>query len=236
MNLVISVKRNLKIFIRSLGFKIKTKQNSGDKWVNVTNAIAHNSLDKMNEFYQDDRLLIDYICEERIEFYKAVVELIKSRMDTLDNKKIADIGCGTGHLLYYLQKEFKFQKATGFDYSPEAIKVAKNLFPAFDFYEFDIYQSHEQRFDVLLCTEVLEHLLYPSRAFSNLLSMLKENGVLLITVPNGRTDTFGGHINFWSPESWKVFIDTSNEGHLSETGPIAKTEDNYAIIYKSQKR
>ena len=31
----------------------------------------------------------------------------------------------------------------------------------------------------------------------------------MITVPNGRIDTFEGHINFWSPESWKVFIESN---------------------------
>ena len=37
-------------------------------------------------------------------------------------------------------------------------------------------------------------------------NMLNEDGVLILSVPNGRNDNFIGHINFWSPESWGIYL------------------------------
>jgi 2-polyprenyl-3-methyl-5-hydroxy-6-metoxy-1,4-benzoquinol methylase len=90
-----------------------------------------------------------------------------------------------------------------------------------------------EKYDFVLCTEVLEHLLHPEIALNNIMNMLEENGKALITVPNGRTDTFGGHINFWSPESWNVFIKKNSAGFYSETGLIHNNSANYAILTKS---
>lgn len=83
---------------------------------------------------------------------------------------------------------------------------------------------------MLFCTEVLEHLLFPDKALKNILKMIANNGTLLVTVPNGRTDTYKGHINFWSPESWKVFIETNCEGFSYDIGLTKDSGDNYAII------
>ena len=67
----------------------------------------------------------------------------------------------------------------------------------------------DYKFDIVFCTEVLEHLLYPHIALQNIIHLSQDSGVIMITVPNGRIDTFEGHINFWSPESWKVFIESN---------------------------
>ena len=163
-----------------------------------------------------------------------MVALIKRKIKFSESQTIADVGCGTGHLLHYLREQAEFGKATGFDFSPEAIKIAKGLFPSFDFYEFDIYTVKDQKFDTVLCTEVIEHLLYPDVAVSNLLTMVKPGGSLLLTVPNGRTDTFEGHINFWSPESWEVFVTKSASGNRIETGTIQKDSVNFALIINSR--
>jgi len=61
--------------------------------------------------------------------------------------------------------------------------------------------------------------------------MVKDKGILLITVPNGRNDTFAGHINFWSPESWDVFIEENSGGLEFSTGKVESTL-LYAVIYK----
>src|SRR5688572_5064263 len=232
MKILKPVKRIVLGLFDTLGYSITKKSRIDSKWINVTNAIEHNSKDQMDKFYSDDETLMNYFDRERIEFYKEIVNLAKDRDIFSGVQSIVDAGCGTGHLLHYLQQEFGFQRATGLEYSPEAIKVAKKKFPHFDFYEFDIYKSWNQKFDLILCTEVLEHLLYPDDALGNLFSMMKDNGRLLITVPNGRFDTFGGHINFWSPESWEVFIRKNSKNFYCETGLIHGNSANYALIKK----
>ena len=75
--------------------------------------------------------------------------------------------------------------------------------PKASFFKHDIYNNLNLHFDLLVCMETLEHLNYPERALGNLLNA---SNVVILTVPDGRKDSFRGHINFWSMESWKIFI------------------------------
>ena len=122
---------------------------------------------------------------------------------------LVGIGCGTGHLLL---EAYKSRKIVGLGYSTEALSRAKHLLPKGEFYQYDIYKPFTEQFDLVFCTEVLEHLLEPRKAMKNIVSMIKPGGVALITVPEGRADTFLGHINSWSPGSWKVFVKDSAFG------------------------
>ncbi len=87
--------------------------------------------------------------------------------------------------------------------------------------------------------DVLEHLLYPDRALRHLMDMVAPEGTLMLAVPNGRYDHFAGHINFWSPESWRVFLEVNSPGWQIETGVtgngrLAGTQHvNYAILRRA---
>lgn len=86
--------------------------------------------------------------------------------------------------------------------------------------------------------EVLEHLEYPDRALQTLTGALRPGGTLLLTVPQGRIDRSRYHINFWSPESWKLFIEAQIGGIGEvETGTFAKLgstvhRNNFAVLHK----
>jgi hypothetical protein len=57
----------------------------------------------------------------------------------------------------------------------------------------------------------ISHINKPDIAIHNLVDSLKKNGILYITVPDGRRDNFKGHIHFWSIESFKLLIDKNIE-------------------------
>ncbi|MCF6241394.1 MAG: class I SAM-dependent methyltransferase, partial [Bacteroidales bacterium] len=117
----------------------------------------------------------------------------------------------------------------GYDASNVAVEIAKKHLPNGVFKEFDIYKPSDENFDVLFCMEVLEHLLYPEKAMKNIIGRMHEDSVLLLTVPNGRKDSWLGHINFWSPESWNIFIELNSNGFPFKTGELSDTA-LYAII------
>lgn len=194
----------------------------------VIDPINHNSLKEMDKFYSNPKIVEKYVDSERISFYNLVINLLIDKGITIDHKNIVDVGCGTGHLLKLISEKFENATLVGFEYSNSAIEIAKKICPKAAFFQFDIYENFQQKFDIILCTEVLEHLLYPNKALETCLQMIKNEGTLLITVPNGREDTYLGHINFWSPESWKIFIETSCKDFQLETGIIKNA--NYAII------
>ena len=47
-----------------------------------------------------------------------------------------------------------------------------------------IYRSADSSFDVVVCSEVLEHLLMPHLAAAQALRVLRDNGRMIVTVPN----------------------------------------------------
>lgn len=53
--------------------------------------------------------------------------------------------------------------------------------------EFSAEKFPEKNFDILICAEVLEHLVDPRTVLPKLLTLLKENAVVLISLPNENT-------------------------------------------------
>ena len=211
---------------------ISNKNYSTAQGLFVKDAFSHNTKERINEFYSDPNIIEKYISPGRIAFYHAIINLCIHKKVLFSRKEIADVGCGTGHLLKFINDKFNDIKVTGLEYSDAAINVAKKICPKALFYSFDIYKGFSQQFDVVFCIEVLEHLLYPEIALKNCLKMINKKGTLIITVPNGRKDVFLGHINFWSPESWRILIDTNCKGLLYSTG-LTENGENYAIIQKN---
>lgn len=201
----------------------------------IRDPISHNTLERLNEFYSDPKIVRKYISPERVAFYHSIIRLCSNKGMTFTKKSIADVGCGTGHLLKFISEDSNDVTLTGFEYSDEAIKMAKTVSPKATFFKFDIYQGTSQQFDVVFCVECFEHLLYPNKALKNCQKMIRKRGTLMITVPNGRRDTFLGHINFWSPESWKVFVETNCEGLRLDIG-LTGSGANYAIIQRENEK
>lgn len=162
----------------------------------------NNSRDAVDAFFSDANQVSDYLTTDRIAFYDDVAALLRSRIG-VEGRDVADVGCGTGHLLAKLHEA---KSRTGYDFSMAALSIARSVCPDAHFEEHDIYDPPPGTFDIVCSCETLEHMFHPARALRSLWEMVREDGVLLLTVPNGRRDTALGHINFWSPESWNVFL------------------------------
>lgn len=195
----------------------------------IKSATEHNSKEKVDEWYSNPQVWGAYLTPDALNFYDETVQLGYEKGIAYNGKHIADVGCGTGHLLLSIDSHFSPSSLTGFDFSKAAIKVASQVLPTAQFYELDIYEGTQLKFDVVICTDTLEHLIYPDKALKNLVEMLNQSGVALLAVPNGRTDTFAGHINFWSPESWEVFLKNVGEEFDVEMG-LDTHDHNFAII------
>lgn len=194
----------------------------------VKSPLHHNSKEGLNEFYSDKDVVESYL---DLQFYERLIAFLAARGVVYKSKRVADVGCGTGNLLKFIQP-YNPLTLTGFEYSENALDIARSQLPEIDFQYLDVYNPPAVQFDVIFCIEVLEHLLYPDTALRNIVQMLAPNGVALITVPNGRIDTFEGHINFWSPESWKVFLERNGTGYSIDTGLLEEGAHNFAVISK----
>jgi len=169
--------------------------------------IIHNSKEYLNTAVTTKGIKA-YLSDERIEFYNRIVKFCVRNNIKFEGKTILDCGCSCSKLLDIINEEFKPQNVTGYDFSSKTIEIARILYPKIKFRNFDLVKNKpDEKFDVVFCTQVLEHISQPEAALNNLINLTKARGAILITVPDGRLDNYRGHINFWSRESFECFIE-----------------------------
>lgn len=112
--------------------------------------------------------------------------LFKRHIDALElpkNASILDVGCSSGTNLRML-KEMRFQSVTGLDISDMAKKYCEEkAFGSVVISDIQETAYKHSNFDLILLTDVLEHLKKEREALINIHTMLKPGGYLLVTVP-----------------------------------------------------
>lgn len=115
---------------------------------------------------------------------------------SLPKGSLIDVGCGNGATLK-LAKELGWS-VTGIEIDAEAVRVARNS--GLDVTEGD-YRKLAQlttQFDCIVCSHVVEHVYNPIDMLGLLLSRLKPNGVLLLSMPNSQS-----HVRQQYSENWR---------------------------------
>lgn len=92
-------------------------------------------------------------------FYKVAHIRFKDLLPKDKSIRLVDLGCGSGHFLYYLQKK-GYLNTEGIDVSSEQLDIArkhgiKNVKEA-DFFEY--LPQHPNTFDVVIANDIIEHL------------------------------------------------------------------------------
>jgi 2-polyprenyl-3-methyl-5-hydroxy-6-metoxy-1,4-benzoquinol methylase len=103
--------------------------------------------------------------------------------------RILDIGCGEGTLAMLLKNIYKEQiHIVGCDISEEALKIARPFYD--DVFQLDIENDSikiklgDIKFDHIICLEILEHLLYPSKVLKTCTDLLTSDGTMILSFPN----------------------------------------------------
>ncbi len=96
-------------------------------------------------------------------------------------KNILDIGCGTGELLRFFNE--KGWNTTGVEPDAEARKFAKEQ-NNITVYDLDFLEKSEEKYDVISMWHVLEHVSGLKQRMETVNHLLKEDGVLIIALPN----------------------------------------------------
>lgn len=124
-----------------------------------------------------------YNLEDTHWWHKAKRELVSSflKKNLLNkNKKILDVGCGTGK---NLEAFSKFGEVWGLDNSSEAIAFCKKRgFKKVNLGNIEKMPYKKDSFDAAVALDVLEHV-DDTRALREINRILSEDGILIVTVP-----------------------------------------------------
>jgi 2-polyprenyl-3-methyl-5-hydroxy-6-metoxy-1,4-benzoquinol methylase len=164
-----------------------------------------NTLPAYDRVYDSDRLLEAYLGRGRLEFYEELATIFAP----LAPRSTIDIGCGTGHLLGLTVDRMGVppERVVGVDHSEAGIRRARKVLPSATWIVADLFElTFEERFDLVICTEVLEHLDEPARAVERLRGLCGPGGRVAITVPDGAQDDWEGHVNFWDEDALRAFL------------------------------
>ncbi|MBN2560330.1 MAG: class I SAM-dependent methyltransferase [Phycisphaerae bacterium] len=94
-----------------------------------------------------------------------------------------DLGCGEGVLLNTFPPD---TRVVGVDISGESLQRCRKLHPRQSVLQADASQRlpfPDQAFDLVVCTEVLEHVTHPANVVSEMWRVCGPNGRVILTVP-----------------------------------------------------
>jgi len=116
-------------------------------------------------------------------------------LDDYAFETILDIGCGEGvHSDIFIEND---KKVTSIDYGDSIyFKENKNKISAI-IADFNTWET-EEKFDAVWCSHVLEHQLNVNAFLVHIFNVLRDGGVLAITVPPGESLVIGGHLTNWN--------------------------------------
>jgi len=150
-------------------------------------------------------------------------------------KSICDLGCGNGHIAGRLAS--LGYEVTGIDASRSGISIAQRTYPQVKFVEALIHRDITglQTFDLVISSDVIEHLYRPSDLLEAANALMKPGAHLLLGTPyhgylknlalavTGRMDSHfsalhdGGHIKFFSVKTLSQLLTTHSFEDLSFT-------------------
>jgi 2-polyprenyl-3-methyl-5-hydroxy-6-metoxy-1,4-benzoquinol methylase len=120
------------------------------------------------------------------------VKKIQEIYGDLENKRFLDIGSGYGGLVIAAAK--KGAKCLGLEIDPKQFELSQlniedSKLKFIKVLNLDFLKefSNSQKFDVITCDNVLEHIEYPQIAIQKIAQFLELDGMAYITVPNGRS-------------------------------------------------
>ncbi len=183
---------------------------------------------------------------------KPLLEMIAESSSTIISKqrplRILDIGSGNGSLSHFIA--MNGYEVVGIEESESGVKFASHSFPNCRFMQGSIYNPPdtelEGKFDVVIATEVIEHLFFPKQLVKNAKKFLKPQGRLILTTPyhgylknlllavSGQMDKHfttlwdGGHIKFFSRATMEVLLKSENYTDIN-----FKFAGRYPYLWKS---
>ncbi|MCK4836263.1 MAG: class I SAM-dependent methyltransferase [Candidatus Aminicenantes bacterium] len=185
--------------------------------------------------YSDDYFINEYLQSYGASDHSVDMKVIYSRFDFIEQlvskyhpenlrkKKILDIGCGGGFLLKTFQE--RGWEVFGIDIIDRSIEFGRRVLgipmEKLNFESTSPGKLIEKygKFNLISITDVLEHFFDPISVLKKIADILKNDGVLFLSVPNIESISFKyigkewaiisplEHISYFSPRSLKIILE-----------------------------
>lgn len=102
-------------------------------------------------------------------------------------KKILDVGSASGRMANEISKIFPGAQITGIDAYKKAVDYGKKTYPQIKFLVADAHKLpfRANSFDLIVCYEVIEHLVDPLKALKEMKRVLRKDGVAIVAMDSG---------------------------------------------------
>lgn len=127
-----------------------------------------------------------------------------------ESRTVSDLGCGNGGFLHELSLKYPLIKAWGYDLSPLAVEDGREKYGA-DARLKDFVNEDVEFGDVVVLTEVLEHLVDPP----GLLRRIRgKSRWIVASCPSEENEKqhYEFHLWAWTPDSWRRMFE--REGYV----------------------
>lgn len=116
------------------------------------------------------------------------VKIILNYLRQYNGKKLLDLGCGSGELLVDIHKNFPDMNLYGADVSAEALKILKKKVSSVNTMRIDLERDKKiiGKYDIVICSEVIEHLKNWRNALKIIADGLNKNGYAIISTQSGK--------------------------------------------------
>jgi methionine biosynthesis protein MetW len=112
--------------------------------------------------------------------FKKIIKYIPSK-----KLKLLDVACGEGQFYDLLKNHRKNVEYVGVDFSNKQVEIAKKK--GYNAKIQDVtkkWDFEDQTFDVIICSEIIEHIFDTDFFLKEVNRVLKINGTLILTTPN----------------------------------------------------
>lgn len=113
---------------------------------------------------------------------KVVTEMVGFRP-----KKILDVGCASGWFLKMMINKFPECRGYGVDVYKNAVYFGRENYPNLDLRVADAHRLpfSNEYFDVVVCNEVLEHVVDPIKVLLEMRRVVKKEGLIVVEMDSG---------------------------------------------------
>ena len=208
------------------------------------------SPDKLPEYYKSEEYISHTDTKRNLfeKVYHAIRKISLKRKLKLINsfqsegKNLLDVGCGTGDFLQIAQQ--KKWTVFGIEPNEDARQIANSKTNNSVFNIEKLLEFPKHSFDVISLWHVLEHLPNLDEHISILISLLNENGTLIIAVPNYKSYDAKYYKNFWAAfdvprHLWHFSQESISKLFSKENMKVVETHpmkfDSYYVSLLSEK-